>query len=143
VTKLLRRLGAVLNPLLLAGDLLAYFVATIIGFQRCGEFIGSAWQRMLISFCVAWLIVAPWLGIYQLPIATRPGQLWRPPLAAGLAAPLAGWLRGLWLGHPVLVIFVTVMAVVTAGLIFLWRLFLVAVISRPAGARGSGGISHG
>jgi hypothetical protein len=146
VIKQLRHLGAGVNPILLAGDLMVFVVATVLGFQRHGELAGSAWERMLatlIPFCAAWLLIAPWLGVYQTTLAAQRGQLWRPPLAACLAAPLGAWLRGLWLGQPVLVIFVAVMAGVTAGLMLAWRLIFVEVRSRSAGRQGSGGTLHG
>jgi hypothetical protein len=48
-------------------------------------------------------------------------RLFRAAWSAVVAAPLGALLRGLWLGSAVVPIFVLVMAIVTGGLIVLWR----------------------
>ncbi|OGO13254.1 MAG: hypothetical protein A2Y93_05285 [Chloroflexi bacterium RBG_13_68_17] len=57
-------------------------------------------------------------------------QLWRPVLAALLAAPLGAMLRGLWLNAPVLPVFAVVMGAVLGAAMFAWRLLAAAFLRR-------------
>jgi hypothetical protein len=120
MTPIQRRQRAVL----IAGDLLAYAVITLIGFMSHDEFTGRAIPRMLatyIPFLASWLLVAPWLGLYGLAAGQGSTVLWRVPLAAFLAGPLGAWLRGLALGAPILPVFVMVMVGVSGVVLTLWR----------------------
>ncbi len=71
---------------------------------------------------LAWLLIAPWLGLYRPEIYANGRQLWRAGWAVILAAPLAGLLRSLMLGFaPILPIFVLVLAATSALGMLIWR----------------------
>jgi hypothetical protein len=114
--------------ILVIGDAAMYAVATLLGFWNHGELGSSMGERFLatlVPFAVAWFVTAPWLGAYRRDRTGSLRELWRPALAAVLAAPLGGILRGLWLGGLVVPVFVLVMAGVTAVAVTVWRLIVV------------------
>ena len=81
---------------LVAGDILALAVVTVIGFASHGETEISLVPRMLttlIPLVVSWFLLTPWLGLFNSQITSNPKQLWRPPLAMLLAAPMTAVLR--------------------------------------------------
>jgi hypothetical protein len=113
------------NPaLLVAGDLLAIAIVTLIGFATHGETNLALLPRMLATFVpvtFGWFIAAPFLGLFNLEITTNPRQLWRPVLAMVLAGPLAVLLRAFWLNTVVIPIFGLVLSG-SAGLgLLVWR----------------------
>ncbi|MEJ2011362.1 MAG: DUF3054 domain-containing protein [Anaerolineales bacterium] len=113
------------QAVLLAGDVLAFAIITLFGFSSHEELVASAVSRMLatfLPFLAAWLLVAPWLDLYDPTARKQSTLLWRTPLAAVLAAPFGAWLRGLVLSAPILPVFVLVMAGVSALAMTLWRL---------------------
>lgn len=110
-------------PGVIAGDGITLALVTLVGFARHDE-LGTAGFRMLSTFIpllVAWLLVAPHLGAFDFQRLREPLQLWRPFWAMVLAAPLAGWLRGVWLNAPIIPIFVAVLGGVSALALLLWR----------------------
>ena len=120
------------RPVLLLGDLLVLALVTLLGFATHGE-LATAGLRLLSTFiplCAAWGLVAPWLGLFSPSITQDARQLWRPVLAAILAAPLAGWLRGFWLNAPILPVFVLVMAGTMALSLAAWRGIWLFIRSR-------------
>jgi len=109
--------------LLIGGDLIALTLFTLLGFASHNT-LGSAGLRMLttlVPLAAGWALAAPWLGLYHPEITQQPRQLWRPALACLLAAPLAAWLRGLWLDAPILPIFIAVLTATSALTMTLWR----------------------
>lgn len=121
-----------LRRLLLIGDLLTLALVTLAGFATHGT-LGSAGTRLLatfLPFSLAWLLVAPFGGAYDLERLGDWRQLWRPVWAAVVAAPGATWLRGLWLNAPILPLFVLIMAGVSALAMFLWRLLFFFLIRK-------------
>ena len=96
---------------LLIGDCVVFAIVTAFGFAS-HETLGTAGFRMLTTFVlvvIAWLLIAPYLRVYDIDVITRLRDLWRPPWAMVLAAPMAAFLRGLWLGGtPIIPIFVVV-----------------------------------
>lgn len=119
---------------LFVGDVLVYAIATFVGFAAHGELVLAAWGRLaatLVSFTVAWFLISPWIVKRVEPDDRDAGRLWRPPLAAIYAAPLGAWLRGLWIGAPIQIVFVAVMGAVTAILMVVWRAGVSSLISRP------------
>jgi hypothetical protein len=115
---------------LIVGDLLTLLLVTIAGFARHGE-LGTSGLRLLTTFIplsAAWFLVAPHLGVFDADRFSSPMQIWRPFWAMILAAPLAGWLRAVWLGEQVLPVFVVILGGISALSILAWRvLFLVAI----------------
>ena len=96
---------------LLIGAIVVFLIATLIGFAS-HDTLGSAGFRMLttlIPVVFAWLLIAPHLKVYKLQEVIVVRNLWRPPWAMVLAAPMAAFLRGVWLGNPIIPIFVVVL----------------------------------
>jgi hypothetical protein len=127
---------------LLAGDILALACVTIIGFARHGE-LTTAGTRMLTTFLpliVSWLIMATLVNALNVEHAQNLPNLWRPALAAFLAAPWFGFLRGLLLWKDADLEVTLVVGGVTIIAILIWRL-LFFLISRTTVNREQ--LSHG
>ena len=109
---------------LVAGDTLALAIITVIGFATHGETDVSFVPRMLTTFVpllVSWLLIAPWLGLFDAQITINPKQLWRPPLAMLLAAPMATILRAAMLNAVALPLFTLILGGSAALGMFVWR----------------------
>lgn len=111
--------------ILLLGDTLAVVIITVIGFLFHKTLLTTPLMRIAATFfptLLAWLLIAPWLGLYRPEIYANGRQLWRAGWAVILAAPLAGLLRSLMLGFaPILPIFVLVLAATSALGMLIWR----------------------
>jgi hypothetical protein len=108
---------------LIAGDIITLAMVTIIGFASHGT-ADTAGSRMLTTFIplvAAWLLIAPYLKVYDRNIVLEGSQLWRPLWAMVLAAPMAAWLRGLMLSSLILPVFVVILGGVSAAAILIWR----------------------
>ena len=119
---------------LLIGDIFTLALVTIFGFASHNE-LGSAGARMLTTFIplvVAWLLISPWLGVFNPAYATNPRQLWRPFWAMVLAGPMATWIRSVWLQSPVFPLFVVVLGGVSALALLVWRTIYWVVCSRKS-----------
>jgi Na+/citrate or Na+/malate symporter len=117
------------------GDGLCYFFITIVGFMTHDTLSATNIDRLLITFLtffVAWLLISPWLGLFQREILISQSGLWRPALAALYAAPMGGWLRSFALGTPMQATFTLVMAVISALALTLWRTLFRAFIRRQS-----------
>ena len=109
--------------LLFLGDVLVLALTTLVGFSFHGT-LDTASGRILTTFLpslVAWLLVAPFLGAYDLDRTLQFQQLWHPFWAMVLAAPMAALLRGLWLNAPIIPIFVIVLGGINALAMLIWR----------------------
>lgn len=118
--------------LLLGGDSLTLALVTMIGFASHGT-LGSAGVRMVTTFAplvVAWFLVAPFMGLYDLSLNRDVRNLWRPVYAMLIAAPFAAWLRGVLLNEPIIPLFVAVLIVFGALAIFSWRFTYYFLVSR-------------
>lgn len=127
--------------ILIAGDGLVLLLVTVFGFATHGE-LSSAGPRMLTTFvplAVAWALVAPHLGVFDLEKSSQPGQLWRPFWAMVLAGPWAAWMRGALLNAPIIPVFVVVLGGICALALLVWRFLFWAFYARRspgvAGAR--------
>jgi len=121
------------RTVLVVGDVIVVLLTTVTGFANHGELASAGLSRMaatFIPFAFAWFILSPWLGCFDVDGMARPANLWRPPLAAVLAAPLGAIVRGLWRGAPVILVFAVVMGAVVAAAMFVWRLVAVALLRR-------------
>ena len=118
-------------PLVL-GDVIAMAIITVIGFTTHGETDLSFLPRMLTTFIpllVSWFLIAPWLGLFNVQITSAPKQLWRPPLAMLLAAPMTAVLRAGMLNAVALPLFALILGGSAALGMLLWR-GLYSVIGR-------------
>ncbi len=112
-----------LSPALLTGDTITLAIVTVAGFATHGE-AATAGLRMATTFVpllVAWLLAAAPLELLSREAAARRPSLLYLLWAGVLAAPLAAWLRALWVGHPVIPIFVAVLGGVGAPSLIVWR----------------------
>ena len=110
---------------LLAGDLMCFLLATLIGFATHQELelaTGDRFLATLLPFSAAWLLVAPAMGAYGGLPGPRWVRLGRAAWAAAVSAPLGAWLRAAVLDGVVLPLFILIMAAVTSGLVLAWRL---------------------
>lgn len=107
---------------LLAGDVLSLLIISMIGFASHNLTINWQVLTTFLPYLLAWILFAPWMGVYQTGLVSRPSQIWRPMLAAFLAAPMAAWLRGAWLNRAILPIFVLVLGLSAAFGFGIWRL---------------------
>jgi hypothetical protein len=110
--------------LLIAGDVLAIGILTLIGFATHDEVNTSFLPRMAAMFIpllIGWFLLAPALGLFELESIREPRQIWRPVLAGFFAAQLAVVLRGYWLGGVVLPLFGLILGGSAALGMLLWR----------------------
>jgi len=124
-----------LNWTLIAGDVIALGLITVIGFATHGETDLSFVPRMLTTFIplvVSWFLFAPWLGLFDMQITTAPKQLWRPPLAMLLAAPMSAILRAAMLNTVALPLFTLILGASAALWMLVWRgLYFSWVRNKP------------
>jgi hypothetical protein len=126
------------QTVLIIGDLLTLLLVTVAGFARHAELMTSG-LRLLSTFiplATAWFLVSPHLGVFDVDRVYDPKQLWRPFWAMVLAAPLAGWLRGVWLDAQILPVFVVVLGGISALSILIWRGIFFAAVARKQAAHG-------
>jgi hypothetical protein len=112
------------NRILLAGDVLAIAIVTLIGFATHKEADFSFLPRMAVVFfplAVSWFLLAPWVGLFQHEVTSNPGQLWRPAFVMIFAASLTVIVRGLILGAPIIPVFAAVLGATSALGISIWR----------------------
>jgi hypothetical protein len=117
---------------LLIGDALVLGIMTLVGFAS-HDLLETAGVRMLttfLPFLVAWLLVAPHIGAFNRNYVSDARQLWRPLWAMVLAAPLAAWLRGAWLGQPIIPVFVAIVGGLNALALVAWRSLYVLVSTK-------------
>lgn len=110
--------------ILIVGDVLVYLLVTIFGFIRHDLFGQTDIIRFLATFIpysVARFLIAPALGMYDLPELKDYKGYWKIMLAATYAAAVGALLRGLWLNTPVILVFAFVIMDLTIVLMLLWR----------------------
>lgn len=118
---------------IVVGDGVIYLLITLLGFASHDTLLPEALNRILatfVPFFTAWFVVAYMLGLFSWDGIKDPRQLWRPPLAAIIAASIGGIVRGLWLRSTILPLFILVMAGVTMVGMFIWRSLLLFLLRR-------------
>lgn len=116
----------------MAGDVITLALVTLAGFATHNE-LGTAGFRLLTTFIpllFAWLLLSPHLRAYDPVYFNQPAQLWRPFWAMVLAAPLAGWMRGVWLNAPIQPVFVLVLGGISSLALLAWRSIYWLVFAR-------------
>ena len=109
---------------LIAGDILALGIITVIGFASHGETDLSFLPRMLTTFIplvISWFLIAPWLRLFDRQVTSNVKQLWRPPLAMLLAAPMTSILRATFLNSIALPLFTLILGGSAAIGMLVWR----------------------
>ena len=110
--------------ILLIGDVLTLALVTVFGFAHHGTVAFAGAERFLATFIllvVAWLLVASFLGAFDLSRVVEWRQLCRPFWGMVLAAPMAAFLSGVWLNSAILPVFVFVLGGVSALALLVWR----------------------
>jgi hypothetical protein len=124
--------------ILFSGDIIAAAIITAWGFSSHDR-LGTAGFRLLTTFVpvlTAWLMVAPFLGVYDPHRAADPRQLWRPFWAMVLAGPMAALIRAFWLGGAIAPIFVIVLGGFSALGLLAWRIVYWFFFARGGQQRG-------
>ncbi|MBI4928045.1 MAG: DUF3054 domain-containing protein [Anaerolineae bacterium] len=117
---------------ILAGDFLAILALSLIGFLFHNDSLTWRWLATFVPSLAGWLAIAPWLSLFSAEVTAAPRNLWRAGWAGFLAAPLAAWLRGLWLNGAISPVFVLVLGLTTAAGMLVWRGLAVWVVRRTA-----------
>jgi hypothetical protein len=115
------------------GDVVVLVVLTIIGFASHSTLDETS--RLVVTTAgvlVAWAVVAPWFGAFSTATITRWTAVWRVGLAWAVAAPVAGFLRGLILDLAISATFILVTIAVNGAALVVWRLGFAAVHHRRA-----------
>jgi hypothetical protein len=105
-----------------AGDVVVLFVLTLIGFvthstlDEIGRLVVTT-----LGVLAAWAIVGPWFGVFSTTVLTRWIAVWQVALAWAVAAPVAGFLRGLLLDVNVSATFILVTIAVNGAALVVWR----------------------
>lgn len=110
--------------MLAVGDIIALAIITVIGFASHGETAVSLLPRMLTTFiplAIGWFLIAPWLGLFDAQNTSNSRQLWRPPLAMLLAAPMATFLRAVILNTAAVPLFTLILGSSAAIGMVVWR----------------------
>jgi hypothetical protein len=118
--------------ILLFGDLIVLALVTMAGFATHQE-LDTAGLYMLTTYLplsIAWLLISPHLHVYDPREVTNYRHLWRPFWAMVLAAPMAGWLRGMMLERVILPEFVLILGGISALVILAWRFLYLLVYQR-------------
>jgi hypothetical protein len=116
---------------ILPGDVLVLVVLTVIGFATHSTLDETG--RMVVTtvgVLVAWAVVAPWFGSFSAATITQWSAAWRVALAWAIAAPVAGFLRGLILDLTVSPTFVLVTIAVNGAALVAWRIGFAVVHQR-------------
>ena len=112
---------------LAAGDTLALLLAVVAGFvshESTASFL-ARFSFTFVPWTLAWLIVAPRWGLFELPQPDWKGLAWRILAAMLVASPLAVILRAAWLQSSALPLFALIMGASTAPGLYIWRLIYV------------------
>jgi flagellar biosynthesis protein FliQ len=118
---------------LIAGDIIALAIITVIGFASHNETDISFVPRMFTTFIplvVSWFLIAPWLGLFDAQFTSELKTLWRPPLAMLLAAPMTAILRATMLNTVALPLFTLILGGSAALGMLVWRGIAFFLIKR-------------
>ncbi len=113
------------------GDVAVLVVLTVIGFASHST-LDQTWRLVVTTLGVlaAWAIVGPWFGVFSVEVLTRWQSVWRVALAWAIAAPVAGFLRGLVLDLSVSPTFILVTIIVNGAAMVVWRAAYAAFEAR-------------
>ncbi len=118
---------------LIAGDIVALLLVTIIGFASHGELSVGFIPRMgasLVPLCIGWFLLAPSLGLFDERVERAASELWRPAFVMLFAGPFAALLRSIVLGTPVIPSFAVVLSLTGAAALMAWRAIWL-LVRRP------------
>lgn len=107
----------------IVGDVVVLVMLTVVGFAT--HLTLDAFGRMIITAVaalLAWVAVAPFVGVYTEEVISDPRSVWRVGWAWLLAAPLATFLRGAALDRDIPWVFVLVTIVTNGFALVAWRI---------------------
>ncbi len=110
---------------LIAGDVFALAIVTLVGFASHGEFSFAFLGHMAAAFvplCIGWFLLAPSLGLFEDAASRSASVLWRPAFVMLFAGPFAVLVRGILLASPIQPAFGVVLSLTSALALTLWRL---------------------
>lgn len=115
----------------IVGDVVALTVLTAIGFASHST-LDETWRLVVTTLGVlaAWAVVGPWFGVFATQVLTQWNAVWRVALAWAIAAPFAGFLRGLLLDISVSATFILVTIAVNGAALVVWRAAFAALQAR-------------
>lgn len=128
--KIATRSNQWLLRLLVTGDLLAFVVWITVGLLNHGqtESLLANLIRIAAPFLIAWFVITPFVGSYDLALLQRPAAfIGRSVLAWVLAVSLGLVLRATVFGEGFAPTFAAVTFAVTAVLLLGWRMIVIAV----------------
>ena len=114
-----------ISPLLLIGDVLTILIVSLVGFANHNSAIDWRIFTTFLPMLAAWAVTGLLLGVYKVEVTRAPAQLWRVVLAVFVAAPIAVWLRAIWLDRAVILVFALVLALSAARGMLIWRLLWI------------------
>ena len=129
---MMSRLQNIYLPVII-GDFIAFFVITLIGFFSHQSSLSIG--RFLVTFiplCAAWLVTAPWMGLFEKHQVNFSAVWWRVIWSVLLSTPLALFVRALLLKSSVQVPFTLVMISTSIVAILIWRLILFFISQRKS-----------
>jgi hypothetical protein len=126
--------------LLLVDDAVVLVIISVIGitFHQTDPSLFARLPYTLLPFLGAWVFFAAALQMYDPAIASGWNRLWRVPVAAALTAAIGASLRALWLGTPLVPIFVFVMGLAIMLGILLSRSIFILVFGKRWSEPGNG-----
>jgi hypothetical protein len=121
------------------GDAIVLIIITILGFATHGT-LDETWRMLITTLgtLLAWAIVAPWFGAFSTASLTRPSSIWRVAYAWAVAAPVAGFLRGWFLGIGVSSTFILTAIAINGLSLVIWRLAYAAINRTATTSRTQG-----
>ena len=120
------------HGILIGGDVIVAALMTLWGFATHHTLETAGWY-MLTTFLpvlIAWLMIAPFFGVYDLDKIAHLRQIWRPFYAMVVISPMAAFLRSLWLGRGIAPLFIFVLGGFSAIGILFWRTIYWVLFSR-------------
>lgn len=104
------------------GDVVVLIVLTVLGFASHST-LDETWRLLVttVGVLAAWAIVGPWFGVFSTEVLTRWHAVWKVALAWAIAAPVAGFFRGLVLDLSVSATFILVTIAVNGAALVVWR----------------------
>ncbi len=123
------------KTILIAGDITAIAVLTLIGFATHDEVDITFLPRMAAAFfptLIGWFFFAPWFGLFDRQAGADFKLLWRILPALCAVAPFAVILRAAILNSAALPLFALILGSTNALGMLVWRSIYIFIVKRNA-----------